>query len=217
MRARYQIKEDTCVFLFGGNMGRAQYIELFCEALNVLKDDKDIYFLFVGRGIDRNKLKETIKKYAIPNARVIDNLPRWEYEQLMMECDVGLVVLNPNFTIPNYPSRILSYMEFAKPVIAATDYASDIKDLIEEAQCGKWVWSGDLEEFILCIREFSKSRNELMTLGRNGRNYALNHFSVSVSVSILNNKLNAEVKNENENENENKKKKKLNIKNKKII
>ena len=48
----------------------------------------------------------------IKNAIVIENLPRDQYEQITKESDVGLIILDPRFTIPNYPSRILSYMEY---------------------------------------------------------------------------------------------------------
>ncbi len=78
----------------------------------------------------------------------MDNLPRNEYEQILKECNVGLIILDPRYSIPNYPSRILSYMEYKKPILAATDRITDIKELILEACCGEWVWSGDTEEFI---------------------------------------------------------------------
>jgi glycosyltransferase involved in cell wall biosynthesis len=184
LRNRYGIPSDACVFLFGGNMGRPQYIDLLCNAVCHFKDNQSVFFLFVGRGTDRYKLEETIKNINIKNALLIENLPRHEYEQITKECNVGLIVLDPRFTIPNYPSRILSYMEYAKPVLAVTDKATDIKELIEESQCGEWVWSGDSNSFIMKINEMAKS-SELLIKGENGRKYLLEHFTVEHSVGIL--------------------------------
>ena len=186
MRERFGIPKEACVFLFGGNMGRPQYIDLLCEAIKGCKNEKDMYFLFIGRGTDRYKLEQTIKENDINNALVIENLPRNEYEQITKECDVGLIVLDPRFTIPNYPSRILSYMEYAKPVLAATDKVTDIKELIEEADCGEWVWSGDVQSFIDKAKEMSKSKR-LSTMGANGRKYLEDKFNVKHSVEILEN------------------------------
>ncbi|WP_143315062.1 glycosyltransferase family 4 protein [Clostridium sp. HBUAS56017] len=184
MRKKYKISEEACVFLFGGNMGRPQCVNLLCEAIRECKDDKGIFFLFVGRGTDRYKLEQIIQENNIRNALLIDSLPRNEYEKIIKECNVGLIVLDPRFTIPNYPSRILSYMEYAKPVLAATDKVTDIKELIKEAECGNWVWSGDSREFINTIRKMSKS-DALTIMGSNGRKYIEDKFDVKNSVKIL--------------------------------
>ena len=165
-------------------MGKPQYIDLLCTAIMECKDEAGIYFLFVGRGTDRYKLEQTIKRNAINNALLVENLPRMEYEQITKECDVGLITLDPRFTIPNYPSRILSYMEYAKPVLAATDKATDVRELIEDAQCGEWVWSGDSQTFVNTLKEMA-SYTDLLVKGLNGRRYMNKNFRVEHSVEIL--------------------------------
>lgn len=184
IRERFEIPKEACVFLFGGNMGRPQYIDLLCEVIKGCKNQNDMYFLFIGRGTDRYKLEKTIKENKINNALVIKNLPRDEYEQIIKECDVGLIVLDPRFTIPNYPSRILSYMEYAKPVLAATDKVTDLKETIEEAECGEWVWSGDVQSLIYRAKEITKSM-KLDKMGANGRRYLEKKFNIGCSVKIL--------------------------------
>ncbi|MFL2143620.1 glycosyltransferase family 4 protein [Ruoffia sp. FAM 20857] len=191
IRRELDIPEDACIFLFGGNMGKPQYIYLLSHALLQLKEQKDIYFLFIGRGTERYKLENTINKHEIINARLLENLPRNEYEQITLESDVGLIVLDPRFTIPNYPSRILSYMEYGKPVLAATDKASDINELISDASCGEWVWSGDKDGFVKKIKQMSENL-KLRDIGLNGRKYAEKFLNTDVSVSILENHFNRE-------------------------
>ncbi len=184
MRKKFGIPDESCVFLFGGNMGRPQYLELLCETIRKFRDDQELFFLFVGRGADKHKLEQTIKENGIRNALLLDNLPRDEYEQITREIDIGLIVLDPRFTIPNYPSRILSYMEYAKPVLAATDTATDIRDLIRDARLGEWVWSGDARAFMNKVKEMSKSA-ELAEMGGNGREFIEKHYQVRRSAEIL--------------------------------
>ncbi|WP_303964806.1 glycosyltransferase family 4 protein [Sporosarcina ureae] len=184
MREQLGIPKDSCVFLFGGNMGKPQYIDFLCQVIDGCKDEGNMYFLFVGRGTDRVKLEKEIEEKSIKNARIIENLPRNEYEQITKESDVGLIVLDPRFSIPNFPSRILSYMEYGKPVIAATDDVTDLKDLIKDADCGEWVWSGDVDTFINKAKEMSTSKR-LHVMGRNGRIYLEENFKVHRSVEIL--------------------------------
>ena len=89
MRKKYEIPKDACVFLFGGNMGKPQHIDLLCNAVRECKDDGSIFFLFIGRGTDRVMLEETIREHNVRNALVIENLPRNDYERITRECDVG--------------------------------------------------------------------------------------------------------------------------------
>jgi glycosyltransferase involved in cell wall biosynthesis len=184
MRERYSISNEACVFVFGGNMGKPQYIDLLCATIKQCKNEENIFFLFIGSGTERFKLEQTINNNQIINAVVIESIPRNDYEQIIKECDIGLIVLDPRFTIPNFPSRILTFMEYAKPVLAATDKVTDIKDMIEEAQCGEWVWSGSIDSFISKIKEMAVS-NDLPTKGSNGRRYIEENFTVNYSVEII--------------------------------
>ncbi|WP_028828650.1 glycosyltransferase family 4 protein [Proteocatella sphenisci] len=191
MRQKYSIPEDACVFLFGGNMGKPQYVDLLSKVIIDCKNDKDIFFLFVGRGTERYILENTIKSESINNAKVIENLPRDEYEQITKESDVGLIILDPRFTIPNYPSRVLSYMEYAKPVLAATDKVTDLRNLIQDSGCGEWVWSGDKGEIVEAIRRMAKNP-ELKNMGKKGRSYIEKKFDIKKSVQILEEHFNTE-------------------------
>lgn len=181
---KLDIPKDAIVFLFGGNMGKPQYIEGLVQVIKKFNNDNSLYFLFVGRGTDKYKLEEAIVENDISNAKVIGNLPRNEYEELTRECDIGLISLHPNFTIPNYPSRILSYMEYGKPVLALTDPNTDIKELILKNDYGYCANSGSLEDIIANIEKL-KNDNNLKEMGLNGRRYLEENFNVKKSVEIL--------------------------------
>ena len=115
----------------------------------------------------------------------IDNLPRDEYEDMVKQCDVGLVLLDHRFTIPNYPSRILAYMEYSMPVVAATDINTDFKELIKNSDCGLWCCSDNIEEFCNKIVTISKDKQLRENKGRNGRKYLEDNFNVNISVKLI--------------------------------
>ena len=113
-------------------------------------------------------------------------MPREEYEQLVDNADAGLISLSAKFTIPNFPSRLLPYMQKAKPVLAVVDKATDIGTCItEEARCGYSVGAGDPEEFIKGIRWLKAHKEELSEIGMRGRRYFERYFNVGVSTDIL--------------------------------
>ena len=70
-----------------------------------------------------------------------------DFHQLVTACDVGLIFLDHRFTIPNFPSRLLSYMKSGLPVLACTDEVSDIKDVIRKGDYGWWIKSDEPDEF----------------------------------------------------------------------
>ena len=72
MRDMLKIPSNSCVFLFGGNMGRPQYVELLCSAIKHFKDNSNVFFLFVGRGTEKHRIAKTIQNYQVGNSIILD-------------------------------------------------------------------------------------------------------------------------------------------------
>lgn len=183
MRKKYNIPKDRIVFIFGGNMGKPQGIPFLCKAVKELENKSVAYFVFVGRGTEKRYLENELENCT--NVTVLENLAREEYEKLVLECDVGLVSLDYRFSIPNYPSRVLSYMEYGMPILATTDKNTDFKELIEQAECGLWCYSDSVEEFCEAVDNLVSDSQLRDSMGTNGRRYAERYFDVAVSVELL--------------------------------
>lgn len=183
MRIKYNIPLERTVFVFGGNMGKPQGIPFLCNAVKTLDNKNQAHFLFVGRGTEKKYLETELA--GCSNVTILDNLSRDEYEKLVRECDVGIVSLDYRFTIPNYPSRVLSYMEYNMPVLAATDRNTDFKDLIEQAGCGLWCYSDSLDEFCTAVESLVRDEKMREYMGKSGREYMQKHLDVSVSVKLF--------------------------------
>ena len=155
------------------------------QAVIRLKDEKNIFFLLVGRGSEKEKAKKELNLAKAKNFRLIDNLPRKDYEALIQECDVGLILLDHRFTIPNYPSRVLSYMEQGMPVIAATDRVTDILKMIKESRCGLTGYSDEMDVFINNIHQLAQNKEKRVVMGNNGRKYLEKNFDICYSIQQL--------------------------------
>lgn len=145
IRIKYEIPLDKKVLVYGGNLGKPQGLDFLLETIVATKID-EIYFLIVGDGTEFLKIKEWFISVNPVNAKLLQKLPKEDYDQLLSACDIGLIFLDKNFTIPNFPSRLLSYLEMKLPILAATDIHTDIGDVIEKANCGFRVNSGDQNE-----------------------------------------------------------------------
>ncbi len=182
---KYGIPQDVVVFLYGGNLGTPQGIEFLLEVFNYVKNRKDIFFLIVGSGTEYDRIERFLKKDSYPNIKLIQFLPRIEYDRFLENSDVGLIFLDRRFTIPNFPSRLTSYMEYALPIIAATDVITDIKDVIQESQCGLWIESGNLKEFIKAVDSLAANPILRRQQGLNGRRYLEKYYTVARAYEII--------------------------------
>ena len=173
-------------FIFGGNLGKPQAVDFLMGGIAELKDEVNAEFIFIGSGTEEERIRSFIREGHADNLRFFKELPRREYEKVLKDADVGIVSLSPYFTIPNYPSRILSYMQLSKPVFAVTDRNTDIKTLVtEEASCGWWCPSDDRKAFTDMVKKIVSERELFKEYGKNGREYLTQHFNVERSAEIL--------------------------------
>ena len=116
IRAKYGIPLDKKVFVYGGNLGKPQGIPFLIECLEKCKQIEDAFFLVVGNGTEYGKLEAYANSAAQKNFKLMSRLPKEDYDNMVGACDVGLIFLDHRFTIPNFPSRLLSYMVAKLPV-----------------------------------------------------------------------------------------------------
>jgi len=185
IRINNNIPINSKVFIYGGNLGKPQGINFLCDILESNKNNKEYFFLIVGSGTEFSKLHSTIKVKNISNAKLISSLPKVEYKSLVQCSDVGLIFLDPRFTIPNFPSRLLSYLENKKPVVAATDNTTDLGFILEKNGAGYWVENGDLGKMNNVLSNFVNNKEKIESMGKRGYELLRNNYSVDISYDII--------------------------------
>ena len=175
---------DKTIFVYGGNLGVAQGIDFIISCLEKNEENIDTFILIVGSGTEYNRLAQWFEKSNPHNSKLIPHLPKEEYMKVMAACDVGLIFLDHRFSIPNFPSRLLSYMEGKMPVLAATDPNTDVGTVIEEGEFGYWCESTDSERFMK-LMELFQEQNERIRMGDNAYNYLKNNYDVADTYTII--------------------------------
>lgn len=184
--SEYGVCRDKVLFVYGGNLGKPQGLDFLEMGIKKCLGIKDAHFVIIGKGSEKDKLFKALQD--CDNVTTLEALPKEEYDKLCAACDVGMVMLDKRFTIPNYPSRMLSYFENSMPIFACTDKNTDVRQLVEDqAQCGKWCYSDDLDGFVKCVEWFVDNKDKLAKLGENGYNYMVRHFNVEDNVRKLEN------------------------------
>ena len=116
----------------------------------------------------------------MPSPTIKKRLHKEDYDKLVAACDVGMIFLDHRFTIPNFPSRLLSYMQAKIPVLAVTDPNTDIGKVIVDGGFGWWCESNDVGGFGKCIMEITEPQ-----MKKQGFEYLSCHYSVSEIYTII--------------------------------
>ena len=183
IRKKYGIPEDRIVFVYGGNLGRPQGVPFLVECLKTQKKNNQIYFLVVGEGTEYPVLERYSLTGDQDNFKLMQRLPKEDYDTLVGACDVGMLFLDHRFTIPNFPSRLLSYMQAKLPVLACTDPNTDVGKVIVDGGFGWWCESNSLSDFTeICgiIEKFDTAE-----MKNNGYNYLLKNYDSKLSCNLI--------------------------------
>ena len=191
IRRKYNIPLDCTVFIYGGNLGKPQGVDFIVRCLKENQDRPGVFFVIVGAGTDYVKLEQFMKKDQPENVLLLQQLPKEEYDKLVNSCDVGLIFLDHRFTIPNFPSRLLSYMQASIPVIAATDRNTDLGQVIVKGEFGIWCESKATDELYqaisaLCDMELRRR------MGENACFYLEKNYTAKQSYEIIINHIKGE-------------------------
>ncbi len=186
LRLKYNIDKNALLFFYGGNIGKAQMVDFIVDVLESNKQNKNIHFLIVGGGVEYYKLEKWYKENKGKNATILYTVPKHEYDTLIKIADIGLIFLDRRFEIPNFPNRILSYMENKMPVLLATDINTDIGKIAEDNYFGKWCEAGDLKTFNKLIAFYENFSNEERDrFGLNGYSYLMDNYTVDKSYNVI--------------------------------
>lgn len=178
IRRKYHLPLDKPIFIYGGNLGKPQGIDYLIKCLDANKHRTDCHFLIVGKGTEYKKLENWYHIANTSNISLFASLPKEDYDLLVQSCDVGLIFLDHRFLIPNYPSRLLSYLEYKIPILAATDVNTDIGRIAEENGYGYWCESVKVEDFTECVDKFMGEPEFIKLMGENGYQFLLNNYQV---------------------------------------
>ncbi len=168
--------DDRFVLEFAGNFGKAQGIELLLKAAILMKNT-NVHFLFIGDGVCRSLIEETIEKHKINNISLIGYQKRENQTDFLNACDVAIVALKKNMYGLGVPSKAYNYMAAGKPILFIGDENSEIDRCIKDFHIGYSVHSNSPEDLVKVINHIQVQKEELKLQGRRARFLAENIYS----------------------------------------
>jgi colanic acid biosynthesis glycosyl transferase WcaI len=176
---QYGLK-DKFVVSYAGTMGWAQDMQTIITSAARLRNHPDIFFVLVGDGVEKEKAQAMSQDLGLENILWLPMQPWSVYPEILAASDVSLINLHPELHTPVVPSKLLSIMAAARPVVASLPDESDAGRIINEANCGICVKAGDGEALAQAILKLESERVLASEMGSRGRAYVETHFSREV-------------------------------------
>lgn len=157
------------VLIYGGNMGIPQGLDNIINLANMVKDKPDVVFLLIGKGTEKERIKKRVQDLQLTNVRILDFLPKEDYESVLQTCDVGLISLDDRLKTPSIPSKTISYWNLRMPILAIVDHVTDYgQNIIDKSASGLWATADDKERILKNFERLYSDKTYRNELGENG-------------------------------------------------
>lgn len=190
LRNKYNF-DNNFVIIFGGNIGLPQKLENVLAVAELYQPDDKILFFIVGQGTEKAKVERLVREKNLKNVVIKDSLPREDYQDIISVADCGLISLHEDFTIPNIPSKSLSYFNAKIPILAAidtnTDYGTHIQD---EVKAGLWALSNQPQIIKEKIDLLRSNPQLCKQMGENGYHYFVHNVTPKHSYEVIDKRIN---------------------------
>jgi len=169
--------------VYAGNLGTAQHLETVIGAAELLRESKDIQFVFIGDGTDKSNLVRKVNERNLGNVIFVGRQPLDEIHRFLALADVLLIHLRDD---PTYrmqiPSKTIAYLATGKPILCAV--SGSAADLVAGAGAGVTCPPEDPQAMATKIQLiYGKSRAERMAMGQRGRATFLSNYTRELQVA----------------------------------
>jgi len=169
--------------VFAGNMGRLQAMDAVIEAARLVAEvNSEIQFVFIGGGVEVDRLKQRAEELKLGNVLFHGRKPVSEIGSLLRAADVLLVHLrkDPLFAV-TIPSKTQAYLAMGRPILMAVE--GDASDLVKAAQAGECCRPQDPRAIAdTALRLFHLTAQERRQLGENGAAFYRRELAFPVAV-----------------------------------
>ena len=171
-RAALGWPNDVYLVVHTGNMGVKQGLENVVEAARLADEwQAAIKFILVGDGGERTKLERLAR--GIDRIEFIDPLNDADYRHALAAADCLLVNELPGVSTMAVPSKLTSYFDAARPILAATDPMGIAAREVQQAAAGIIVPAGDPRALLEMAIQLSENSEQATLFGSSGRRYRM--------------------------------------------
>jgi glycosyltransferase involved in cell wall biosynthesis len=172
-------------FVYAGNMGVAQGMDVILQLVEKLNYRTDIGFLFVGRGSEVAVLKGFANAKELKNIEFFDEVDPDEIPDLYSQCSAGIVALDPRHKSHNIPGKFITYMQSGLPVLANLNSGNDLIQIIKDEKVGQVCDTNNVEELVILCDNLINQVKMDQTLSSRCKAFFKREFAVEKTVKQI--------------------------------
>jgi len=169
------IANDSVIFLYSGNLGFKQGIDIIIDAAKILLPDNRIHFVISGSGSAYESLREQGKN--LENITWLPLQPVNRLNELLNLADIHLLPQKADVADLVMPSKLTGMLASGRAVIATADENTEISKVLRK--CGLVTPPEDIESFVVAIKKLVDDPEMREKFGRNARDYAVGNLDYS--------------------------------------
>ncbi len=163
---------ERFVFMYSGNHGYSTPITTLLQAALKMQDDEHILFMFIGGGVGKKEVDDTI---AHEKPRNIVSLPYQPFKDLrfsLSAADVHMVTVGANVVGVVHPCKIYGAMAVARPILLCAPDPCHASDIVRDRDAGWHISNGDVDGAVeLCRKIAAMTNDELHAMGLRGQRF----------------------------------------------
>lgn len=159
-----------------GTVGMAHAVEKIVEVAETLKGVREILFLVVGEGANKEKIQYLATKKGLSNIKILPGVSKGRVRDYYAVTNLNLVTLrNTPLFRTVIPSKIFEIMAMGRPILCAVD--GECRKIIEQSGSGVYVEPENVDKMAETILQLWKKKDSLGKMGENGRVFVEQYFN----------------------------------------
>lgn len=172
-----KVDNNIIDFVFAGNMGKVQDLDIIVKAVNEIKDNNKFLVHLVGNGSMFNDIKQMVEELKLENKIILHGRKSAkevrEYYEL---ADALLITLQGvNAVGDTLPGKMQTYLTVGKPIFGAINGGG--YEVIKESQSGDCVHAADYKGLSKIMLDFIENQDKYADCGNNAISYFQQNFT----------------------------------------
>jgi colanic acid biosynthesis glycosyl transferase WcaI len=176
---------DKFVYLYSGTIGMKHNPAMLLELAKKFKDDDSVRVVIVSEGIGADWLRRESAAAGLTNLLLLPYQSFAELPQVLASGDVLVGILEEEAGVFSVPSKTLSYLCAARPLLLAVSKQNLAARITREHGAGITVEPKDMEGFLAAAAFLHASPDERRDFGKKARAYAEATFPIEKTATTF--------------------------------
>jgi len=176
---------DKFVFLYSGTIGMKHNPAMLLELAKRFREKPAVEVVIVSEGIGAEWLRRESSAAGLTNLRILPYQPFAELPSVLASGDVLVGILEEEAGVFSVPSKTLSYLCAARPLLLAVPKENLAARITRDHGAGLTVAPRDMDGFLAAATFLHDSPEECAEFGRKARAYAEETFPIGKTATTF--------------------------------